>query len=158
MTAYPKAATTVTHGSRWAIAAVAALIGSHMRCALLSRYFTFFLSFHLLTVLSVHLRAEIMYDEIAAAGAAGQLFVVAAGNAGQDLNVNPSYPAAYDLPNLISVASSATNDQISGFSNRGNATVDIAAPGEAILATYNNLQYGLMWGTSMATPVSWHEG
>ena len=43
-----------------------------------------------------------LYDAIASSNA---LFVVAVGNSRRDLSVTPSYPAAYRLDNLISVAS-----------------------------------------------------
>ena len=77
---------------------------------------------------------------------------MASGNSGQNLDSSPLYPASYDLPNMISVASTGTTDAISSFSNVGAKSVDIAAPGEAILSTTYDGNYGLMWGTSMATP------
>ena len=48
--------------------------------------------------------SQVLYDAIQAAGAAGQLVVTAAGNSSADIDVIPEYPAAYDLPNIISVA------------------------------------------------------
>lgn len=48
---------------------------------------------------------QAMADAISAAGAAGVLFVASAGNRGKSLDVEPSYPAAYGLPNMLVVAS-----------------------------------------------------
>lgn len=97
--------------------------------------------------------SDFLKQEIQNAQQRGQLFVVASGNSGQNLDAAPLYPASYDLPNMISVASTGITDQLSSFSNLGANSVDIAAPGEAIYSTTYNGQYGLMWGTSMATPI-----
>ena len=95
--------------------------------------------------------SQILADEID--GLEG-LFVVAAGNDdGVDLDETPIYPAAYDLPNLISVASSTWNDRLSGFSNYGLRTVHLAAPGSDIISTIKDGGLGSMSGTSMATPI-----
>ena len=89
---------------------------------------------------------------ITAAGAAGQLFVAAAGNSTQNIDVTPAYPAAFTMANLISVASSNSTGGLSTFSNYGTTGVDLAAPGEPIYSTYLNGGYQWMAGTSMATP------
>ncbi len=73
---------------------------------------------------------------IQALGDAGILFVAAAGNESADTDVDPSYPASYDLPNIISVAATDHNDALSGFSNYGVTSVDLAAPGQDIFSTY----------------------
>ena len=82
---------------------------------------------------------------------AGCVNVAAAGNDGVN---SVFYPAGYD--NVISVASSTTNDAKSGFSNFGS-WIDITAPGSAILSTYigNNFSptYADLQGTSMASPL-----
>lgn len=80
------------------------------------------------------------------------LHVCAAGNSAQNNDVYPTYPASFDLPNVISVAAHNRNDQMPHFSNYGASTVHVAAPGEAILSTIPNGAYGQMSGTSMATP------
>lgn len=82
----------------------------------------------------------------------GVLFVAAAGNASSDNDALPTYPANYEVENVISVASSNSNDQLSGFSNFGKKTVHLAAPGSSILSTLPRDRYGLLSGTSMATP------
>lgn len=83
---------------------------------------------------------------------AGIIFVAAAGNESNNNDVTPSYPATYDLPNIISVAATNRRDELSSFSNYGARTVTIAAPGEDIWSTVPNGSYGAKSGTSMATP------
>ena len=95
--------------------------------------------------------SQVLYDAIQAAGAAGQLVVTAAGNSSADIDVIPDYPAAYDLPNIISVAATTQDDHLAVFSNYGAASVDVAAPGEHILSTLPG-GYGFADGTSMASP------
>ncbi len=79
------------------------------------------------------------------------LFVAAAGNERYDNDFHPLYPASYDLPNLISVASSNKSDRLSFFSNYGVQTVHVAAPGENILGTLPGNDYDNLTGTSMST-------
>ena len=91
-------------------------------------------------------------DTIAAAGAAGQLFVAAAGNSNRNSDTSPLYPAAYDVDTIISVAASDHNDAKASFSNWGAASVDLAAPGVNTLSTTPGNAYSSLSGTSMATP------
>lgn len=83
---------------------------------------------------------------------AGIIFVAAAGNSGTDNDVLASYPASYEVDNVVSVASSQEGDTLSSFSCFGLDSVDIAAPGSSILSTLPDNQYGSLSGTSMATP------
>ena len=96
--------------------------------------------------------SQSLYDAIAAAGSQGHLVVAAAGNYGMDNDVYPSYPASYDLDNIISVGASDRNDAIAYFSNYGALSVDLLAPGVSILSTYTGNSYGTLDGTSMASP------
>ena len=81
------------------------------------------------------------------------LFVCASGNEGEDNDSEQVYPANFDLPNLITVASSTSNDTLSSFSNYGKTTVNLVAPGSNIISLYTNSSgYISMNGTSMATP------
>jgi subtilisin family serine protease len=80
------------------------------------------------------------------------IFVAAAGNAANNNDANPSYPASYDLDNIVSVAATDRNDLLAGFSNYGATSVDLAAPGVSIVSTWNNNGYNTISGTSMATP------
>jgi len=92
---------------------------------------------------------------------AGILFVVAAGNGGEDSIGDdnftfPDYPSNYDAPNVIAVASTNTFDSLSGFSNFGARRVSIGAPGQSILSTVPNFAnpngYSFFSGTSMSAP------
>jgi len=74
-------------------------------------------------------------DAIAAAGSQGIAMVCAAGNDGKDNDTDFFYPAGYDLPNIIAVAATDSNDQLASFSNYGAQEVDLAAPGVGILST-----------------------
>mgnify|MGYP001810693853 CR=1 FL=1 len=57
--------------------------------------------------------------EIAVSQDAGQLFVVASGNNGVNMEETKLYPASYKTDNMISVASSGEKDFVSSFSNIG---------------------------------------
>jgi hypothetical protein len=80
------------------------------------------------------------------------LVVAAAGNQGADLGTQPSYPAAYPEPNVIAVASTGPNGVLSSFSDRGAGAVDLAAPGENVLAPKPDGSYARWSGTSAAAP------
>jgi|GEM_PF-1808488 len=95
---------------------------------------------------------QTLYNAIAESDTSGVLFIASAGNDTRDNDNIPNYPANYDLPNIVSVASTDRNDSISTFSNWGLNTVDIAAPGTAIYSTLPNNTYGTLNGTSMAAP------
>ncbi len=70
------------------------------------------------------------------------LFVAAAGNENTNDDITPSYPAGFDLSNIISVAASDQNDNLAGFSNYGPTSVDVAAPGTNILSTIPSFTTG----------------
>ncbi|HEY6008179.1 MAG TPA: S8 family serine peptidase, partial [Geobacteraceae bacterium] len=87
------------------------------------------------------------------------LFIAAAGNNGMDTDTATSYPAGYNLPNIISVGATDHNDNKATFSNYGRRSVHVSAPGVKILSTLPVVNewniaggYGLLSGTSMATP------
>ncbi|MEX1018249.1 MAG: S8 family serine peptidase, partial [Litorilinea sp.] len=94
--------------------------------------------------------------EDAMAGPDQPLHIAAAGN-GNTSSLH--YPAGFDLPNLIAVASTDHNDQYSNFSNWGD-WVHLAAPGSNIFSTVPTGQcpmcdssgYAAASGTSMASP------
>ena len=85
-------------------------------------------------------------------GEKGVLFCAAAGNDGKNIDNDPTYPASYDADNIITVAASDQDDKLASFSNYGQKSVDVAAPGTNILSTYPDNQYAYLQGTSMATP------
>lgn len=80
------------------------------------------------------------------------MHLVAAGNDGKNNDLRPSYPANYNLPNIISVAATDDQDQLARFSNYGAREVDLAAPGVDTFSTIPGNSYGSKSGTSMATP------
>ncbi len=85
------------------------------------------------------------------------LFVTAAGNYHTDNDVSPMYPSNVQLPNVITVASSNSNNQLSHWSQFGASSVELAAPGENLLSTLFNLgsdnDYGNVSGTSFSTAI-----
>ncbi len=103
-----------------------------------------------------------LFAAIQANEQAGMLFVAAAGNDSTNNDLIPHFPSNYDLPNIISVASTNHNDVLSSFSNFGATTVDIAAPGGDspasttggdILSTWwPGASFESIQGTSMASP------
>ena len=97
-------------------------------------------------------RSQAEQDAIAELGAAGILFVAAAGNDGESDDQSPVYPAGYDLPNLINVAWSEPGDSIAFSSNFGPRTAHLSAPGTSILSTTPGNTYAYASGTSMAAP------
>ncbi len=83
-----------------------------------------------------------------AATLTGTVSVAAAGNSGERTLV---YPAA--LSDVLGIASSTNDDQLSSFSNYGQQLVWIAAPGEGVVTTYPFSTYAAAWGTSFSTPL-----
>ena len=83
------------------------------------------------------------------------LFISAAGNHSQNLDQVPLYPASYDLPTQITVGALKPLGGIASFSNYGDRSVHIFAPGQSILSTvpvYFGSFTSCSNGTSMATP------
>lgn len=73
--------------------------------------------------------------EAAIAAHPDTLYVVAAGNDGADVDDAPQFPCALPLGNVICVAAIDQLGALAGFSNFGAASVDVGAPGTAILST-----------------------
>src|SRR2546422_7906330 len=98
--------------------------------------------------------SQALFDAIEAHLHRGILFIAAAGNAnpGSNNDTKPFYPAAYYLPNVISVAATTRTDALASFSNFGRRTVHLGAPGQEILSTTPGNTYSSLSGTSMATP------
>ena len=82
------------------------------------------------------------------------VLLVAAGNESRDNDATPSYPASYDLHNILSVAAVDRADNRAGFSNVGRTRVHLGAPGVEIFScwTGSDAAYNTIDGTSMATP------
>lgn len=96
--------------------------------------------------------SQFLRDAIERHRQAGIIFVAAAGNSSNNNDSLASYPASYDLDNVISVAATDSNDNLASFSNYGATSVDIAAPGVGILSTIHANRYASYSGTSMAAP------
>ncbi len=82
----------------------------------------------------------------------GILFVDAAGNMGSNIDFNPEYPAAFNLPGQIVVGSYGPAGGQSQFSNYSTNLVHLLAPGDDIVSTYPGNGIMKMSGTSMASP------
>lgn len=107
--------------------------------------------------LGLYKRSKVIEDALQYALDHDVVLVASAGNnnAENDPTTAPHLPSTY--PGVIEVAATDANDAKARFSNFGK-TVCVAAPGVDILSTmptYNvgrTLNYGLMSGTSMASP------
>ncbi len=95
--------------------------------------------------------SDAMIEAINNTEAADIMFVAAAGNSASDNDVSPSYPASYTHDSVVAVASTTDTDAMSSFSQYGLTSVDLGAPGSAILSTTGG-GYASFSGTSMATP------
>ena len=85
----------------------------------------------------------------------GILFVTSAGN--EDSNIDRAvraYPANYNLDNIVAVAATNRQDNISSFSEYGPLTVDLAAPGLQIVTTQFNNTYNYSTGNRESAGVS----
>lgn len=96
--------------------------------------------------------SQAMLNAIRVSDDANMLFIAAAGNSSQDNDLTGAYPANYDVPNVISVAATDDSDEYASFTSFGATTVDLSAPGVAVLSTTPNGGYSSFSGTSMATP------
>ncbi len=101
-------------------------------------------------------------DAIENAGDAGVIFVAAAGNPlfseNPNNDVSPRYPSSYDSNNIIAVMATDADDtrsiwsEVQRFSAYGVNSVDLGAPGTAILSCVLGGGYDSKNGTSMACP------
>ena len=78
------------------------------------------------------------------------LYIAAAGNNRRNLDAVPSYPASYELDNIISVGSVNADGGFSYFSNYGIDSVDITALGRDVFSALPNGNDGVQTGTSMS--------
>lgn len=106
--------------------------------------------------------AGVIYEAIRYARDHNHLVVTAAGNSGRNLDeVQDNYPQGYSrsLDNIIVVAAADHDGELAYFSDFGEASVHLAAPGYRILSTYSKDAlsmspplYEVISGTSMASP------
>lgn len=94
-----------------------------------------------------------LQNAFGAASTAGIVTIASAGNEGGDTDLQPSYPAGFDLAGIVSVGASDGADKLAGFSNYGATSVDLVAPGVGIYSTIPNEEYGTFSGTSTAAPL-----
>jgi subtilisin family serine protease len=93
-----------------------------------------------------------LHDAMAFAYDHGVITINASGNSGKNSDIEPMYPASYDVPSSMSIAATNDWDSLAPFSNYGVSTVHISSPGVSILSTLPGNVYGYLSGTSMATP------
>lgn len=93
-----------------------------------------------------------LHESMAFAYSNGVSLVAAAGNTAENNDVMPLFPANFDAPSLISVGATTDLDVKASFSNYGDQTVDIGAPGSGIFSLLHEDRYGYSSGTSMAAP------
>tara|TARA_B100000674_G_C37964720_1_gene973974 strand:- start:1273 stop:2541 length:1269 start_codon:yes stop_codon:yes gene_type:complete len=91
--------------------------------------------------------SRILYDTLTFLAKQGIVLVAAAGN---DSRSDPALPAMHPL--VIGVGSHDSKRNQSKFSNKGINQI-VSLPGENILSTLPNNQFGPMTGTSMAAPM-----
>ena len=104
--------------------------------------------------------SEWVRDAIKYASDNDVVFVHAAGNSSENVDVEPNFPD--DNVNFVEVSntyirvgsltSKYGSKMVSGFSNYGKKNVDIFAPGSAIYSTFPENEYKSIGGTSMASP------
>jgi subtilisin family serine protease len=99
-------------------------------------------------------------DGIGYARDKGMLFVASAGNESGDNDVEGPrqvFPASLRIANMLSVAATTSDDQLAPFSNYGQTSVDLAAPGDPVGSTVPVVQnpafpYQMTSGTSLSGP------
>jgi len=103
--------------------------------------------------------SQALQDAITRANARDILFIAAAGNSGANNDATAAYPSGYNVPNVIAVAALQSDGALASYSQYGATSVDLGAPGSAILSTLPVSSkgkvvagYGSYSGTSMATP------
>lgn len=96
--------------------------------------------------------SQALADSITDSENADILFVAAAGNDGVDNDINPHYPSSYEHDSILAVANTTHTDEMAWDSQWGLTSVDMGAPGSAILSTIPGGGYASYSGTSMATP------
>ncbi len=98
-------------------------------------------------------RSAMFEQTLKNAAAQGVLLVISAGNNGRNIDVNPLYPASYDLNSQLVVAYTNNRDELSPESNFGSFSVDIAAPGEKLYAPDQEQDYQVRSGSSYSVPL-----
>lgn len=105
---------------------------------------------------------DIVWEAMRYAEKKGALLVKAAGNDGLDIDVDVHYPTNFDdkgnkvVESIITVGASTPDATAlkANFSNYGKKSVDVFAPGTAILSTVPHDKFKEEQGTSMASPIT----
>ncbi|MEM7106260.1 MAG: S8 family serine peptidase [Bacteroidota bacterium] len=100
--------------------------------------------------------AAILENAISDVWKNGTIIVASAGNLGINNDTLGHYPSGYTLPNIVSVAAldqSTGVDSLAFFSNFGQVSVDLAAPGLDVMSTLPNDSFGTKSGTSMSAGI-----
>jgi thermitase len=97
--------------------------------------------------------SQALTEAVKRAEQAGILFVAAAGNSNSNNDVKPTMPANIQAENVVSVGAMDGKGGRASFSNYGQKTVHVFAPGVKIYSTVQNNAYKKMSGTSMACPM-----
>jgi len=97
--------------------------------------------------------SQALDDAVLAAGRAGVIFALAAGNETDDArNHSPARAGGVSsTDNVYAISAVDSNDRFASFSNYGPA-VEYAAPGVSVYSTYKDGGYATLSGTSMASP------
>lgn len=105
--------------------------------------------------------SPVLLAAIKKAQESGILVVAASGNSALDTDAKPSFLTSKDGSNVLAVAATDENDNLTDYSNYGLRSVDIAAPGgtqeRPLVSTYSQTdlsKYIAYPGTSMASPVT----
>ncbi len=83
----------------------------------------------------------------------GAIVVASSGNGNEEtgyMNLDAHYPSGYN--DVISVTANGQGDRFNCWAT-GGTTVDLAAPGESVLTTYDGGSYASVGGTSFSSPI-----
>lgn len=99
--------------------------------------------------------SELEFEVIRRAGSRGHLFVSSAGNNNHDTDIpsNDHTPSSYKLGNILAVGANSETGQKARFSNFGQSSVDVFAPGSRITTIATGGGYKTVSGTSFAAPM-----
>lgn len=88
---------------------------------------------------------QLFVDAVAYADTKDTVVVVAAGNDHEDNDIELNTPCSIEAANLICVAALTSSGGLAGYSNFGDTTVDVGAPGSGILSAKTD------WGSALFT-------